>query len=93
MADRMNADTSRVTRYALRIPSKEPEFVRRVEELSGEDVFACYQCGSTEYLVRRCPNRRNESKGTSRDMFCFVCGGRNHAARTGWPLRKEPKNE
>lgn len=29
----------------LRIPSIEPGFVRRVEELSGENVFACYQCG------------------------------------------------
>jgi heterodisulfide reductase subunit C len=36
---------SRITRHTLRISSGEPDFVRRVEELSGEDVFACYQCG------------------------------------------------
>ena len=36
---------SPITHHPLRISQKEPDFVRRVEELSGEDVFACYQCG------------------------------------------------
>jgi len=45
MAERMLENPSRVTRHALRISSAEPEFVRRVEELSGENLYACYQCG------------------------------------------------
>jgi len=36
---------SPITHHPLRIPAREPDFVRKVEELSGEDVFACYQCG------------------------------------------------
>ncbi|HAF70546.1 TPA: heterodisulfide reductase [Candidatus Acetothermia bacterium] len=41
----MLENPSRVTRHALRISSAEPGFIRRVEELSGENLYACYQCG------------------------------------------------
>lgn len=36
--------TSPVTHPPLRI-SVEPDFVAKVEELSGENLYACYQCG------------------------------------------------
>ena len=45
MAEGRLTNASRVTRHALRLSVREPDFVAKVEELSGENLYACYQCG------------------------------------------------
>jgi len=44
MAER-NMNLSPITHRPLRISSRQPDFVAKVEELSGENLYACYQCG------------------------------------------------
>ena len=44
MAER-NMNLSPITHHPLRISSRQPDFVAKVEELSGENLYACYQCG------------------------------------------------
>jgi len=36
---------SPIAHRPLRISSRQPDFVAKVEELSGENLYACYQCG------------------------------------------------
>ena len=44
MAER-NMNLSPIAQRPLRISSRQPDFVAKVEELSGENLYACYQCG------------------------------------------------
>jgi len=44
MAER-NMNLSPIAHRPLRISSRQPDFVAKVEELSGENLYACYQCG------------------------------------------------
>lgn len=44
MAER-NMNLSPIAHRPLRVSSRQPDFVAKVEELSGENLYACYQCG------------------------------------------------
>ena len=44
MAER-NMNLSPIAHRPLRISLRQPDFVAKVEELSGENLYACYQCG------------------------------------------------
>jgi len=38
-------NSSPITQHPSRISQEEAEFAAKVEELSGENLYACYQCG------------------------------------------------
>lgn len=57
---------------------------------SGRRHLRCYECGSEEHLVRRCPKKRGESNG----RYCFVCGDKDHLAPSCPQKKTQPsKNE